>query len=130
MKTVIQNTEGDNGFVEIPKEIMEALGLKVGDVLQALIRRKDGGDELVLQPQYCPGERTIVEDRYHGGYSGGKFIAWPLPLEAIPPDSQGGDIDVGVFWSEDHLAGKGDTPDLALADLERQLKVRESKFPV
>lgn len=124
MKTTIQGAEDGGMFVEIPHEIMQALGLKLGDVLHLSVRSKDGGNELILQPLHCSGERTVVEDRYGGAYSGGKYIAWPLPSAAIPAASQGGDIDVSAFWSEHRLAGKGDTPEAALADLERQLELR------
>ena len=50
-----------------------------------------------------------------------KSIAWLLPTVAIPPESQGGDIDAGLFWSEDHLCGKGDTPEAALHALEQRI---------
>lgn len=120
----IQDAGNGDGMIEIPDIIMDTLGLKIGAQLEAFFRDKDGGKELLLQAIYCPGERTVVEDRYSGGYSGAKYIAWPLPAAAVPPDSQGGDIDAGVFWSKsrEHLAGKGDTPEKALVDLERLLK--------
>lgn len=120
----IQDAGDGDGMIEIPDVIMNTLGLKIGAQLEASFRDKDGGKELLLQAIYCPGEQTVVEDRYSGGYSGAKYIAWPLPAAAIPPDSQGGDIDAGVFWSmsRKQLAGKGDTPEAALVDLERLLK--------
>lgn len=120
----IQDAGDGDGMIEFPDVIMDTLGLKIGAQLQASFRDKDGGKELLLQAISCPGERTVVEDRYAGGYSGAKYIAWPLPAAAVPADSQGGDIDAGVFWSKswEHLAGKGDTPEDALADLDRLLK--------
>lgn len=107
--------------IEIPREVLLSLGLKHGSVLEFQIRKVDGGHRLVLEPVQCPGSCSVVKDRYGGAYSGGRHVAWPLPEAAIPPDSQGGDIAAGVFWAERHLCGQGDTPEAALADLERRL---------
>lgn len=113
--------QNGRSIIEMPREIVEALGLKHGTVVDFQIIREDGGHRLVLEPVLCPGARVVVEDRYGGAYSGSRFVAWPLPAAAIPPDSQGGDIAAGLFWAEPHLCGRGDTPDTALADLERRL---------
>lgn len=119
----ISSDPAQNGraVIEIPREIVEAQGLKHGTVLEFQIHREDGGHRLVLEAVKCPGSCTVVEDRYGGAYSGSRYVAWPLPEAAIPPDSQGGDIAAGLFWAEPHLCGRGDTPEAALADLERRL---------
>ena len=114
-------TGSPRSLVAIPSEILRALGLEDGSVAELQVRPEDGGLQLVLEPIHCPGARTVVADRYGGGYSGGRYVAWPLPEEAIPPESQGGDIEAGVFWSEPHLCGLGTAPEAALQDLERRL---------
>lgn len=123
-------TGNSRSVVEVPPEILGTLGLEDGSVVELQIRPEDGGLRLVLEPIHCPGTCTVVADRYGGGYSGGQYVAWPLPEAAIPPDSQGGDIDAGFFWSKPHLCGLGATPAEARADLERRLSSTESDPPV
>lgn len=121
MKVNIQDAGDGDSMLEIPPEIMQILGLKIGDVLDVSLRPGADGLRLNLVPYFCPGEYTVVTDRFHGAYSGGGFIAWPLPSAAIPADSQGGQEVASAFWSQPRLVGKGDTADAALADLKRLL---------
>ena len=129
MNVTIQKDENGEAIVEIPTTLMQSMGLRIGDVLDASIRDEDGTKEIVLQAWFCPGEHTVVEDRYGGGYSGAAYVAWPLPAAAIPTDSQGGDVPASQFWAHEHLAGKGDTPEAALADLERQVALIAGATP-
>lgn len=65
---------------------------------------------------------TIVEDRYGGAYSGGKYTAWNVGFDEIPPDIDSDDVWCHNFWNEQennptYFVGKGDTVSEALADL-------------
>lgn len=122
LKLTIEEAENGAGYVAFPPELLSALGLKMGDLLEANVLSCDGGLRLVLQGHFCPGELTIVEDRYGGCYAGAPYIAWPLPAKSIPPDSQGGDIEAGVFCAQKHLCGKGETPEMARQDLKDKCK--------
>ena len=58
---------------------------------------------------------TVIQDRYNGCYSEGKFTAW---IGAVPDAVSGDDIECSQFWyDESPCAGKGETADAALADL-------------
>ncbi|RTL49921.1 MAG: hypothetical protein EKK46_14085 [Rhodocyclaceae bacterium] len=120
MRSEIIEIDGEPAIL-ISSEMLRALGLKVGDILDVTLEEVDGGSVLVCGAIFCPGELTVVEDRYGGGYSGGRFVAWPLPSASVPPDSQGGDIPASVFWAKPRLAGKGDTQEAAIIDLELKL---------
>lgn len=77
---------------------------------------------------------TIVMDRYNGAYSGAKWLAFERDPGGIPDAIGGGDTSEMDFWDptyagkeridtdETKLIGRGDTPDLALADLIRRLE--------
>lgn len=54
---------------------------------------------------------TITETRYGGVYEGGKWAAFDLEPDMIPPDAFGGDPECWAWWDE-HGAGvgTGDTP--------------------
>lgn len=61
---------------------------------------------------------TIIRDRYNGVYSGGAFVAFPLPFDKVPPEIDGGDVDCASFWVHyEKPYGVGDTPDKAYWDL-------------
>jgi len=121
MKAIIQRSDDGDGILELPDQFMRDFGLAVGDTIEVFIKERDGCDVLALRPYVCSTERTVVEDRYHGAYSGAAYVAWPLSSTAIPSESQGKDIEARLFWSEPHLVGKGSTPDGALQDLETQI---------
>jgi len=63
---------------------------------------------------------TIVLDRYHGSYSGGK---WTAHTGDVPWQVDSGDIECGEFWSDvesrQHLwpIGIGGSPEEAYNDL-------------
>lgn len=68
---------------------------------------------------------TIVNDRYNGTYSGGKYTAWHLDFYEIPNDIAMDDITVNEFWGvEDlcYLVGKGDTIEQAYKDLKSKVE--------
>lgn len=55
---------------------------------------------------------TIVNDRYNGIYSGGKWTAWNLDAENVPSEINGGDMACLNFWeveSECYIIGRGNT---------------------
>jgi len=112
---------GNEAAVIIPPELMNALGITEGSVMDVQVQELDGRSQLVCQPILTPAARCVVADRYGGGYSGGKFIAWPLNEKSIPAASHGSDIEAGLFWRQKHLCGKGETSKEALADLEAKL---------
>ena len=67
---------------------------------------------------------TIIEDRYTGVYSGGKWTAWNCYPEDIPDDPDDDDVTCCTFWTPTNSAqvGIGNTPDEALRDLERKIE--------
>lgn len=116
--------DGDvsTGCLILPTPVLTLIGLEGGDLLRITVRRTDGGSQMTVEPLFSrAGVRTVVEDRYGGAYSGGRFLAWPLPQDAIPAASQGSDVTAGVFWSEFRLCGRGSTPEAAMDDLDHQL---------
>ena len=61
---------------------------------------------------------TIVNDRYDGIYSGGRWLAFPLEHYEVPRDVDGVDRACARFWDEyEGPVGKGDSPESALSDL-------------
>lgn len=65
---------------------------------------------------------TIIMDRYGGAYSGAEFTAWNLYEYEIPSDANADDCTCAEFWfKSDIIVGKGNTPDLAAADLIKKL---------
>ena len=68
----------------------------------------------------CIYPLTIVQDRYGGAYSGGKYTAWHLDFEEIPEEINSEDTICHDFWVENEIiVGKGNTP------LEAVEKLRE-----
>lgn len=67
---------------------------------------------------------TIVPDRYSGTYSGGQWLAFPLPPSAVPADPFGTDTVAAAWWAgvAGLPVGRGDTPDTAHADLVARLE--------
>lgn len=70
---------------------------------------------------------TILEDRYTGIYSGGKYTAWNLEFYEIPRDIVLSDEPCMEFWNDEekeqkYIVGKGETVSEALADLYIKLK--------
>jgi hypothetical protein len=70
---------------------------------------------------------TIVQTRYRGEYEGGRWAAFNGSILDIHPDSFS-TVDAACrrWWMEhwEDPIGRGATPDLALADLNRRLKAR------
>ena len=61
---------------------------------------------------------TIIQDRYNGIYSGGKFTAWNLYPDELPEEVFGDDVTCRCFWDDIEIAvGRGSTPTEALFDL-------------
>ncbi len=71
---------------------------------------------------------AIIEDRYHGTYSGGKWIAianWRKDdrLNFVEDEGNGGDTDASDFWyNPPSWVAVGNTPQEALAELKRTNK--------
>ncbi len=89
-------------------------------------------DETEEKPSPYPV--TIIQDRYRGVYSGGKWIAlagddhgdldWFPVLRTAMDDwgPHGGNIAAKDFWSEEHAnISVGDTPDEAYANLLKKI---------
>lgn len=90
---------------------------------------------------------TIIAARYGGHYEGGTWLAFNCDHDRIPWEATGDDISCGNFWDlqargmlnyaplnvvphEDVkpkliVVGKGDTPNLAVVDLVKQLGIDE-----
>lgn len=66
---------------------------------------------------------TVVNDRYGGTYSGGKFTAWSFDSDLVPSAIHADDMTCHDFWLDFwRPVGKGDTIEEAIADLARQLE--------
>lgn len=70
---------------------------------------------------------TIVEDRYNGTYSGGRYTAWNLFPWEIPDGAFEDDTSCMFFWEDNEkhnefTVGLGDTPDEAERDLIRKME--------
>ena len=71
---------------------------------------------------------TIVRDRYRGTYSGGKYTAWNLKPDEVPAQIFWDDCGCAQFFSDTDIPyGVGDTPEKAVKDLERVLKIVVTK---
>lgn len=69
--------------------------------------------------------------RYNGGYSRGRWHAWPVAQEKLIPtdEAYGSDPICSSFWAEQEetgvpLVGKGGSPNRAHKDLGQKLKAR------
>ena len=74
---------------------------------------------------------TIINDRYVGCYSGGKFLAFKLEPWDVPKGVDGSDIECATFWDEEAMGyaiGKGDTVNEAINDLTSKLQPAENAF--
>lgn len=68
---------------------------------------------------------TIIRDRYNGTYSGGNWLAFPMDYHQVPADIDGDDSECMIFWDDyDGLVGKGETAELAMADLVAEMEKR------
>ena len=51
---------------------------------------------------------TIIRDRYNGTYSGGKYLAFNLNYDEIPPQINADDVTCFLYWQDSKiLVGKG-----------------------
>jgi len=76
---------------------------------------------------------TICQDRYNGAYSHGLWLAFRCDTEEVPTGPWESDSDCMNWWYAIDLKrgyqkfiGKGDTPNDALEDLEKQID--DNKF--
>ena len=69
---------------------------------------------------------TIIMDRYGGVYSEGKYVAFPMRWDSVPEGCDADDVTCSEFWGEVDKAGApagvGDSPNEAMADLEKKAK--------
>lgn len=69
---------------------------------------------------------VIIEDRYTGVYSNGKYTAWNMYFDEIPQDIDGDDVSCYDFWhSYNGIVGLGETPSGAIEDLRQKLEGKE-----
>lgn len=65
---------------------------------------------------------VIIEDRYTGVYSNGKYTAWNMYFEDIPREIDEDDVTCRNFWHEcEEIVGLGDTPNEAVEDLRQKM---------
>jgi hypothetical protein len=65
---------------------------------------------------------TIIQDRYTGTYSGGRWLAFNLDPVDLPDGPFSDDVTCFNFWTETQMViGIGDTPDEALESLKSKL---------
>ena len=70
---------------------------------------------------------TVVNDRYNGTYSGGKYTARKLYPWGIPEAVFGDDNSCWSYFRSTHdIYGRGDTPDEAVTDLRKRLAVADA----
>ncbi len=69
---------------------------------------------------------TVTTDRYGGGYSKGKYLAFNLLPWQLPEEIDGDDITCIDFWAGEgckaYTIGKGSTATEAIEDLESQIE--------
>lgn len=71
---------------------------------------------------------TIVQDRYTGAYSGGRWLAFNLDPWDIPEDPWMDDVSAGYFWEDlrngriDLHVGIGSTKSEAVQNLQIKLE--------
>ena len=69
---------------------------------------------------------TIVAARYGGIYEPGKWLAFALSPEQLPPEWNAGDAECLAFFTTRNDVGGGDSPTEAYDDLlRRQAEHRE-----
>jgi len=66
---------------------------------------------------------TILEDRYNGVYSGGKYTAWNMYPDEIPTAAFDDDVSCMKLWwgGNPPLVGVGDTMRAAVEDLRKKI---------
>lgn len=75
-----------------------------------------------------PYPATIVQDRYTGAYSGGRWLAFNMDADEIPSAISDDDNTCAAFWADVKYGGSGpvvgigETPNEALVDLVRRLE--------
>lgn len=63
---------------------------------------------------------TIIKDRYHGLYSDGEWLAFPLKFYDVPESVDGSDVACVAFWDNyPGPVGKGYTPEEAFGHLKK-----------
>lgn len=69
---------------------------------------------------------TVIEDRYNGCYSWGRWTAWNMHHDKIPFGPFADDCSCAEFWHEEHTfpVGIGNTPDEAIQDLLEKMGTR------
>ena len=74
---------------------------------------------------------TIIDDRYSGCYSCGKYLAFNVEPWDVPKGvSWGGDVDCAEFWADEalkYVIGKGNTPNEAYRNLVEKIQRKEMK---
>ena len=115
-------TQSTEGWFTITNESMAAPGVTpavkaTGDTWTVSTPYKFAGSkEPPVRPSVYPV--TIVATRYGGSYEGGKWAAFNLDLEDIPPGWDYGDAEAEEWWMVPPVpVAVGATPDAALAGL-------------
>lgn len=81
-------------------------------------------DQIAMYPT------TIIDDRYGGTYSGGKYTAWPCTPWDVPEEVGADDETCAGFWAGygSELVGLGNTPDEAMNDLIKKVIKKAGKL--
>jgi hypothetical protein len=66
---------------------------------------------------------TIIQTRYGGSYENGTWAAFNCHENEVPPAASDDDLTAANYWWSDAAenVGRGESPNEALADLERRL---------
>lgn len=87
--------------------------------IRYLIKKRSTNNFIDIHPV------TIVSDRYHGTYSGGKYLAFNLNADQLPDEIDDGDIDCMKYWvwvkHTNQKVGVGSTPIDAYHDLLKKI---------
>jgi hypothetical protein len=82
---------------------------------------------------------TLARDGYSGVYSGGEWLAFALGPAEVPSQPWEGDVTAAAYWGSGDVlggrvlpqdqprnprfVGRGGTPEAALSDLNRRMKI-------
>jgi hypothetical protein len=73
---------------------------------------------------------TIFRTRYGGTYEGGEWAAFPLHPLQVPGEPIADDVTCATWWEQfANAVGVGDTPEVALADLEAKSAATGVRIP-
>lgn len=132
-RTMVLMSEAMKNFeqVEVADTPQTELTAKCLNCRNAKACKENHWDGCIYEPQTdCEDiyPLVIIEDRYTGVYSNGKYTAWNMYFEDIPKEIDEDDVTCHNFWhSYDGIVGLGKTPNEAIDDLHKKLNVERNE---